>query len=206
LDDKGQRPYHDVPIGKVSQGVFVDEIYTDFSGGGLKQTGAPLDLGISGDGFFCVMTTDAQGQALEMYTRDGSFTLGGDGALMTMEGNYVSGGGGIIRIPPGHITISEEGRVYSNGEYVDTLKMVDFDDKHRLLRKTKDNLYAATDENGRVPFTGRVNEGFLENSNVSSVREMVEMIAVARAYETNQRIITIHDTTMNHIVNDIARK
>ena len=205
LDDPGDAPYNSIPIGRISQGVFIDDIYTDFSNGGFRDTAAPLDLAIAGSGFFCVSNADRTGQSREMYTRDGSFTLGGDGLLLTKEGNPVLGANGMIRIPPGHITIREDGSIFSNDEYVDTLKMTDFADTHEL-RKRENNLFEATNRALQTGFTGLIHEGFLENSNVSPVREMTDMITTTRAYDANQRLITIHDTIMNRIANDIGRK
>ena len=205
LDDPGDKPYHDVPIGHVSQGVFIDDIYTDFSNGSFRKTAAPLDLAIAGNGFFCVSYADRTGQSIEMYTRDGSFSLGRDGLLLTKDGNPVLGGNGMIRIPPGHITINEDGSIYSNGEYVDTLKMTDFVDSHEL-RKRENNMFAATNRARQTSFNGIINSGYLENSNVTPIHEMADMITTTRAFETNQRVIIIHDTILGRIANDIGRK
>jgi flagellar basal-body rod protein FlgG len=205
LDDSGDQPYHDAPIGRISQGVFIDDIYTDFSSGGFRKTSAPLDLAIAGSGFFCVSSADRTGQSSEMYTRDGSFTLGGDGLLLTKEGNPVLGANGMIRIPLGHITVSEDGRIFSNDEYVDKLKITNFADTHEL-RKRENNLFTATNRAMQTDFSGEVHAGFLEDSNVSPIREMTDIISTSRAFEANQRMITIHDTILNRVANDIGRK
>jgi flagellar basal-body rod protein FlgG len=194
-----------VPIGYVSQGVFVDDIYTDFSSGGLKETGSPLDIAITGSGFFCVSKTDSDGQSTEQYTRDGSFTLGPDGLLMTKDGSSVLGANGAIHIPNGNLAVDETGRIYANGTFVDTLKLTDFTDTHGL-RKQADNQFSATDSAQQADFSGTIQPGFLEDSNVSVVREMVDMVRVSRLYDTNQRMIQVHDTMLNHAVNDIGRK
>ena len=205
LDDPGDKPYHDVPVGRISQGVFIDDIYTDFTSGGFRKTAAPLDLAIAGNGFFCVSFADRAGQSAEMYTRDGSFTLGGDGLLLTKDGNPVLGRNGMIRIPPGHITIGEDGGIFSNDEYIDTLKMTGFADKHEL-RKRENNLFEATNRAMQTDFDGVIHAGFLENSNVSPVYEMTDMITTSRAFEANQRMITIHDAILNRMVNEIGRR
>jgi len=200
LNDPGLRMFKDYPIGKVSQGVYVNDIYTDFTAGSLKQTAGPLDLAIHGQGFFCVWV-DGE----ELYTRDGSFTLMPDGTLSTTDGGRVQGQSGDIILPNGIIVIDETARVYVNDLYIDTLKLTDFTDKH-TLRKDKDNYYRVTPGSVQAPFEGMVSQGFLENSNVNSVREMVEMIALSRAYDTNSRLITIHDQLMGRSANDIARR
>ncbi|MCL2462322.1 MAG: flagellar basal-body rod protein FlgF [Defluviitaleaceae bacterium] len=192
-------------VGKWSPGLFLDDVYTDFAGGSLQQTGAPLNLAVTGGGFFSVSARDADGNAKEMYTRDGSFTLGPDGALMTLEGHAVLGANGAVTLPAGNVTVDAGGRVYANGSYVDTLKMTDFEDYH-TLRKAGDNLFDTTEGSVAANFEGAVTQGSLEASNVNSVREMTDMIAVSRAYEANSRLVTIHDTELGRAVNDIGRK
>lgn len=200
INDPGLRLFRDFPVGKVSQGVFVDDIYTDFSAGSLRQTNGSLDLSLNGQGFFCVNVNGS-----ELYTRDGSFTLMSDGTLVTTDGGRVQGENGDIVIPNGVISIDESGRIFSNDVYIDTLKLTDFTDKH-TLRKDRDNYYRTTNESQITAFGGLVIQGYLENANVSSVKEMVEMITLSRAYETNSRMVTIHDATLNRAVNDIARR
>lgn len=205
LDDPGYQFPHEKKVGNVSQGVFVDDVYVDFSSGSLRNTGGPLNLAIVGSGFFAVQTTDGNGNPVEMYTRDGAFTQSVDGTLMTKEGNKVVGLNGDIVLEDGQISINQLGDVYVNDIFIDTIKMVDFEDTH-TLRKTKDNLYTTTAESAVTAFAGTIEQGVLENSNVNSVKEMVDIITVSRTYDANQRMITMHDTTLNRAVNDLGRK
>jgi flagellar basal-body rod protein FlgG len=205
LDDPGDQPYHDVPMGRISQGVFIDDIYTSHESGALKRTGGALDAAINGQGFFVVVVLGEDGQASRMYTRDGSFSMDADGSLITKEGNRVLGETGAVSIPQGTVSISEEGAISVNGEHIDTLLLVDFQDA-RQLRKHGDNLFYAVEGAAEAEFTGAISQGFLEASNVNPVREMTEMIAMARAYDANQRMIVSHDSILNRTVNDIGRK
>jgi flagellar basal-body rod protein FlgG len=205
LDDPGDQPYHDVPMGRISQGAFVDDIYTSHESGALRRTEGKLDVAVSGAGFFTVESVAQGGEARRMYTRDGSFSLDGEGNLSTKEGGRVLGEGGPVSIPPGDVSITEDGRILVNGEYVDTLLMTGFADT-RQLRKQGDNLFSATEGAAQEEFSGKLRQGFLEASNVNPVREMTEMISISRAYEANQRMITSHDTVLGRTVNDIARK
>ncbi len=197
VNDPGARLFKDSPVGKMSLGVFVDDIYTDFSNGSLRQTNGPLDVAMSGQGFFCVMV-DGQ----ERYTRDGSFKLTPDGTLVTDDGGRVQGLNGDIILPYGNVNIDETGRITVNGAYVDTLKTTDFTDTH-TLRKAGTNYYTSTGGEQQA-YGGQIMQGFLENSNVNSVREMVDLIAISRAYETNSRMVTVVDSTLQRAVNDIA--
>jgi flagellar basal-body rod protein FlgG len=194
------RMFKNSPIGGLNQGVFIDEVYTDFTGGSLRQTNGPLDVAIGGQGFFVV---EVNGETL--YTRDGSFVLRSDGALIKKDGGLVQGENGNIMLPNGAITIDENGRIFVGDDFIDQLRITDFADK-TILRKLQDNYYRTIENTGTIPFEGSLSQGFLENSNVNSVKEMVEMIALSRSYETNSRMITIHDTTLGRAVNDIARR
>lgn len=205
LDDPApNQTTHGTSLGKMSLGVFVDTVVTDFSTGAVTITGNDFDLAISGDGFFAIGATDEDGQYSEKYTKDGTFTTR-NGVLVTKEGNAVLGENGNITLPEGDLYISETGMVYVDGEYIDRLRMVSFTD-NQTLRKYKDNLYSTTGETETTPFRGLVQQGALESSNVNPVREMVDMITVNRLYEANQRVITTIDTTLNRAVNDIARR
>ena len=192
-------------IGTVSLGNFITEVSTDFTIGSMEKTGGTYDLAINGDGFFAIETTDENGNILEKYTRDGSFTVNANKELMTKEGNYVLGENGRIVIPDGNISISENGYIYSNGEFVDRLKLVDFENKESL-RKYGDNLYDKIDESVEKPFTGSILQQHIETSNVNVVDEMVKMINVSRVYELNQKMVQTQDTILGKAVNDIARK
>jgi flagellar basal-body rod protein FlgG len=176
------------------------EIYTDFSSGSLRQSGGSLDVALNGQGFFCV-SVDGE----ELLTRDGTFVLFPDGTLATKDGGHVQGNNGDITLPNGIINIDEQGRIFVDGEFIDTIRTTDVTDKH-TLRAFKDNYYRTTAESQTSPYAGGVIQGFLENSNVSSVKEMVEMITLSRVYEANSRMIAVHDATLGRAVNDIARR
>jgi flagellar basal-body rod protein FlgG len=193
------------PIGNVTLGVFTDDIYTNFASGPLHQTLGNLDLALSGGGFFTVTTVDLAGAESTLYTRDGAFSQDPAGRLVTKDGGTVQGLNGAITLPAGEILIQEQGQIYVNQVYVDTLLLVDFTDYH-TLRKTGDNYYTTTPESVTSLFLGTVQQGYLEGSNVNAVREMVAMITVNRAYEINQRMITLHDATLGRAVTEIASR
>jgi flagellar basal-body rod protein FlgG len=69
----------------------------------------------------------------------------------------------------------------------------------------EDNFFRTTEDSVRLGFTGRVHQGFLENSNSNIVNEMVQMITLSRAFETNARVLSIQEQTLGRAVNDIAR-
>lgn len=192
-------------IGKVSLGNFVTEVYTNFSNGSIKETSGTYDFAIDGEGFFTIQCSEKDGTTTEKYTRDGSFTINANRELVTKEGNYVLGDNGRIIIPNGEVSISENGYIYANGEFVDRLKLVNFEDL-KSLRKYGDNLYSRIEETVEKPFNAKIIQGHLEGANVNIVDEMVRLINVSRIYEVNSNMIQSHDTVIGKAVNELGKK
>ncbi len=193
-----RRPFK--PLGYLSYAVCSSEVNTNFEQGQLYPTGSSLDLALSGKGFFCIETPEG-----ERYTRSGSFERDASGYLVTGEGYRVLGENGYIRVG-NNVTINEEGVVYSNEEQAGKLRIVDFDD-YKVLRKEGDGLFTTVEEMDAEPVitAGTVQQGFLESSNVNSVKEMVGMITMLRTYEANQKAVKIHDELLGKAVNEIGR-
>lgn len=189
-------------VGVMNLGAYTSEVYTDFSKTNLKQTDAPLDIALDEEGYFIINTIDKNGDTVEKYTRDGSFTLGADGSLMTKEGNYVQGINGNIVLPTGDTIVNEMGEIYVNGEYIDSLRITAFED-NKELRKGENNLITANEDAVQTAYTGNILQGFLEGSNVDSIQEMVDMITVMRNYETNQKLVQIADQTLSKVINEV---
>lgn len=192
-------------IGTMSLGTYTDQVYTDYTIGTVEQTDNELDLALDGQGFFAVNFVDKEGNTTQKYTRDGSFTVGSNGILMTKDGYNVLGENGNIELPSGYIMINELGEVYVDSQYIDKLKVVDFENKDSL-RKFGDNLIDVTEDTKETVYSGKIMQGFKEGSNVNSVQEMVNMIASMRAYEVNQKLVQIHDATLGKAVNEIGTK
>ncbi|MCL2415596.1 MAG: flagellar hook-basal body protein [Defluviitaleaceae bacterium] len=192
--------------GTFSLGTFVHTIFTDFSAGSLRQTGASLDLALDSLGFFEIASPDAGGGITPRYTRDGSFAINQEGALITMDGFMVlSTEGAPIILQNGHIEVFTDGRIFSNGELAGQIRIVNFEDP-QTLRAFGHNLFSTTPESVEIPFAGRVMQGYLENSNTNSVREMVDMISLSRAFEANQRALSMRDQILGQAVSEIARR
>lgn len=191
-------------IGSLNLGVKIERIYTNQEQGGFQQTDDPLSIGLEGTGMISVGTMKDGVVDQTFYTRDGSFTLDQDQHLVTKDGKYVLGENGPITIPDGTLNINKEGKLYVGDKLIDQLKIVDFENVDSL-RKIGDNLYKATDSTQVKAFSGTVNQGFIESSNVNSVQEMVNMIGVMRAYEANQKVLTTYDATLDKTVNSVGR-
>lgn len=199
-------PYLNEGIGKMRLGVKIGENYTDYSQGSLKETGNTYDLALAGNGFFTISYTDKKGNTSEKYTRDGEFTMDSEGYLRTLEGDYVQGEGGAIMIPveTSEVSIRDNGDIYADGEYVDSLRIVDFED-YNNIEKFGENLYNVVDGATETESTAAVKQGYLEMSNINVVKEMVEMITISRAYESNQKLIQTEDDMLDKSVNQVGK-
>jgi len=193
-------------VGFMSLGTFVHTLHTDFSIGSLRLTGGALDLAMDGLGFFQINHVSSTGEETLKFTRSGNFLLNQDRILMTMDGMAVlSASGNPITIPDGEIVILANGEIQVNGEAIDQIGMVQFEDP-QTLRAFGNNLFMTTEESVIEPFAGNLIQGYLENSNVNTVREMVEMISLARVYEANQHAFGIRDQIFGQAVSEIARR
>ncbi len=208
-------------VGKLGTGVEVNEVYTQFDQGPLQRTENNFDLALEGRGFFTVNTERG-----ERYTRDGAFTINQEGVVVTHTGYPLMGENGPIRVQENNFIINERGEVIVNANMsleardlvsmanndwaqpvvVDRLKLADFENI-RELKKEGGSLYRETEFSGPAlpPGEIKVIQGFLEKSNVSAVREMVDMIEVQRSYEANQKTIHTHDQTLGKLINEIIR-
>lgn len=202
LNDSQNNLSNNAPIGKITFGARMEGIYTQFTQGSVRQTEGITDVAIQGDGFFTVQTPTGTA-----YTRDGRFVVNNEGMLVTAEGYGVVGENGPIEIGEdflknsGSLSISETGEISINGQIIDTLQMGAFAD-NLSLTKIGDNLFQSNA--APIDFTGSVAQGFLEMSTVNSVEAMVDMIAVSRAYEANQKVIQTQDALLGKAVNNLA--
>jgi flagellar basal-body rod protein FlgG len=168
--------------------------------GTLAQTGNTLDVAIQGSGWFKILLPDGTFN----YTRDGSFQMDNQGRIVTAEGNLVQP---TITIPPNStgVTINQQGQVSVTlpgsttssilGQFTLTTFINDAG-----LQAQGNNLFAATPASGTpqdttpgVNGSGTLLQGSLEQSNVSAVTEISNLIAAQRAYEMNSKVITAAD-------------
>lgn len=192
-------------IGTMSMGVKVGETYTDYGQGSFRTTSNTFDLALEGEGFFSISFTNKAGEQSIKYTRDGSFTLTQDGYLVTKDGDFVQGANGNIQINPNsEVFIDSMGNIYEDEVLTGQIEIVDFED-YNYLEKYGENMYNAVDGTTVTESEANVHQGFLETSNVNVISEMVEMITVTRAYETNQKVIQTIDSTLDKAVNSVGR-
>lgn len=192
-------------VGGMRLGSDVGEVYTYFSQGSLTGTNSKLDMAVrdSNSAFFSVLVPDADGNTKEFYTRDGAFTMGPGNRLITKDGYAVEGQNGPIILNGSDFSVETDGSIVQNGAVVDKFLIKEFTDT-KTLRKFGDNLLENIDQTAVRDFSGTIQQGFLEQSNVNIVREMVDMITVMRSYEANQKVLQAQDSTLDKAVNEVG--
>jgi flagellar basal-body rod protein FlgF len=174
----------------------------DFSQGPVRQSGNPLDVAITGDGFFAVATERG-----ERYTRQGNFALDREGHLVTAQGHRVRGEQGDLRLPPGDVTFGEDGSVSVDGAVVGRLKLVGFGDPPALVPEGE-SLFAPASEAAGVPLEApsvRLRPGAIEGANVDAVASMIELVDVARGYESYVQALGRLDEVEQQSINEVGR-
>ena len=193
-------------IGVRNPGVKIGENYTDYSQGSFKSTGNTYDLALSGEGFFTIEFTNKAGETSTMYTRAGQFTLNKDGYLVTEEGDYVldTQNKRIKLDTLAESAIDSDGTIYQNEKAVAKIQVVDFAD-YNYLEKYGETYYEAIEGAEIIDSDAAINSGYLEMSNVQIVSEMVELINITRAYESNQKIVQTYDDTLQIAVGQLGK-
>jgi len=176
----------------------------EFAQGSLRQTNNPLDVAITGEGFFKVRGQDGS----DYYTRDGSFHVSADGQLVDGRNNLVLGDGGPIEIPENaQVTIDGAGNISANGDVIGALSFVQIQDQESKLQKYGQNYYMQLGDEPPVELpveNAEIAQGYLEAPNVEVVTEMVNMIETQRAFEAYQKVITTTGETDSNAIGKVG--
>ncbi len=190
-----------VPSGlQLGLGVRAGAVYRMHGQGALRVTENPLDLAITGEGFFQITLPSGD----TAYTRDGTFQVNENGELVTVQGYAVDPG---ITIPAdatsvdinasGEVLVTQPGQTAAAN--LGQLQLANFINPTGL-DAIGDNFFLETDASGAAitgnpaeDEFGAIRQGALEQSNVNVVEEITELIAAQRAYEMNSNIITTSD-------------
>jgi flagellar basal body rod protein FlgG len=175
---------------------------TDFSNGTIVKTGNPLDIAIDGNGLI----------ALEgnRYTRRGDLKKDNEGYLTTHDGVKIQGTSGPILLPADSLSIDIdlEGKVSamqpgsSTPVEIDTIRIMDFGQEADIV-KTGDGQFTVSGTGTQA--AASVKQGYLEMSNVDTVKEMVRMIETMREYESYQKVIQVFDEATAKVNNEMGR-
>jgi flagellar basal-body rod protein FlgG len=207
-DDGGGRTATGISVGL---GARLTSVQTDFRQGAFQTTNNPLDVAISGPGFFQVR--DANGDTL--YTRSGNFSINADGNLVLGSGTTGRLLEPSIQIPQDYsfITIQPNGRVLvtqpgsTSASEVGRIQIATFVNPEGLLKKGE-NLYQQTDASGPAttgnpndPGLGTLQQNALEASNVEPVQELIDLITTQRSFELNSQAVQAGDQVLQLVAN-----
>lgn len=171
--------------------------HTNFESGTLQFTGRNMDVAVTGKGWIALSMPDGT----EAYTRNGSFEADVNGVLQNRNGIPVMGDGGPITIPPdsktsvgkdGTVSVIPESGSQATVNAIGRIKLVN--PPEDTLVRGADGLFRTSDGNpAPLDETVRVAGGYLENSNVSPVEQMVSMISLSRQFEMQMKMLSSAD-------------
>ena len=206
-------------VGPLTTGVYVHETLVDQTQGVMQDTGMTTDLALvngnlpDADGglFFTVQNADGEAR----YTRNGNFTVDGEGYLTTNQGYYVLDDAGAPVFTDGrNFEVTPEGVLQVAGAEIPL--QINYTANVNDLIKDDENLFMLIEEDGEVigemnnargadGVTFTTQQGYLEASNVDEGQTMVEMMQAYRLFESNQQVVKAYDKSMEIAVNQIGR-
>ncbi|TVX89476.1 flagellar hook-basal body protein [Paenibacillus agilis] len=221
-------------LGQLGTGVFGEESQMLFVQGDLMQTKQMGDFALVSDIEVPGMNFDASGKSIDeqgnvtykpevfftvqqgeevLYTRDGHFTINEDQELVTADGALVLGANNapiiLVDTPIQDLRVDPQGRMFNartGADLGERLLLSRVENPNDLIRaghgsfRLENNQAAVVD-----PALVRVEQGYLERSNVDTSQSMVDMMSAFRAYEANHKMIQFYDKTLEKTVNEIGR-
>lgn len=197
----GSAEQNDPPIGS----------YVDFANGSYDQTGNNFDLAIDGKGFF--LLNDEQGR--EFLTRAGNFKINDEGDVISANGKYLMADGGRVNVYSSlggdafnsdtrrsEVKVDNSGEIFINNISQGNLDIVDTPDNVVLEKVSSSDFILTGDyqytklENDKVT----IRQGWLENSNVNVIDEMVEMINLQRQFDAGSKVISTNESTLEQSI------
>lgn len=219
--EKGLNLLQTKQVGALNTGVYLQETLANYAQGSLTQTGLTTDValvdgampvdaasGNTGTVFYRLQTASGN----EAYTRNGSFTLDGQGNLVTGTGQFVlDSNGNKIQLQNDNFSVSTDGYITNeNGQRVARLG-IGFAANTDVLMKQDNGLYNLLDGEA-LPSAYGINgvtfgtqQGFLEASNVDSAKSMTNLLTAYRAFEANQKVLQAYDKSMDKAVNELGK-
>ncbi len=172
---------------------------TDYKQGNLVQTSNPLNMGISGNGFFVVQTKNGM-----QLTRDGNFQVSPEGFLVDKDGNKVMGKNGAISLNTlslenDHtITVQRDGEIKQGDKIIDSLLIAKMDQPENAYRTAGvDFLTGNTGIQAASEQEYQIRQGYLEESNVNPIQQMEQMIQLNNDFSSSQKMINFLDKSLD---------
>ena len=173
----------------------------DVSEGPMETTGNPLDLAITGEGYFVIQTENG-----ERYTRNGRFKLDDGGQLVNQNGEPVLSIGGqpfFLSPEDTEISISKDGTMSTNNGDLGQIRVVTFDNQ-QVLERSAAGLFSSEAPPKDVQETEIV-QGMLEGSNVQPIFEMARMIDIHRTYDGVRSFIEREDERIRNMIRQMGQ-
>ncbi len=177
-------------------------VVRDLSVGAMTQTGNPMDLALTGHGYFTVDTASGP-----RYTRAGNFRMNDQRQIVDGGGLPVlSDNGQPITLPAGttDVKVSGDGTVSTELGQVAKLGIVTFKNE-QLMTEVGSGLYVSDEEPQPAPADTKVAQGLLEGSNVKPVVEMTQMIEIQRSYMSAQKVIENESDRIRNMITKLGR-
>ncbi|NIK11834.1 flagellar hook-basal body protein [Alkalibacillus almallahensis] len=208
-----QLPFQNT-VGTINSGVYMQEDVPLQTQGDIRQTGLSTDLAIqngdmpdeNGSVFFEVQNEDGDVR----FTRNGNFTVDGEGFLTTNQGHYVlDEDGDTIQTGTDQFEVTEDGEVIS--PFDNTLIGMAYHENTNDFVKEGDNLFAnegdvaAVDARAADGVGFQIQQNHLEESNVDEQQVMADMTRAHRMFDMNQQVVKTFDTSMELAANQIGR-
>jgi flagellar basal-body rod protein FlgF len=180
----------------------IEKPWIDMSQGLVHETGNPLDLALTGKGFFAV-----DGPTGPLYTRNGNFRLAADGKLITADGYTVRGTGAPFRLDPSRsIDIAADGTIRQNGLVTGKLEVVDFTSTAGLAKQGSNYLRIGDPTvKPSAPTGAAIEQGRLEASNTGSAESAVRLVNVMRQFEMLQKAAQLGADMNRQAIEQVAR-
>ncbi len=178
----------------------------DMTGGQLEETHRNFDLAVNGDGYF--MVRDAQGE--DRMTRNGNFVVDTEGSVVLETDHKLklldSKREPIVLkdVPAGNVIIGEDGTIAHGNENLGQVGLFNVPDDS-LLRPMGNTLLKIPASVEATQFSGQIQSGYLEKSNVDPAVELTKMMQAQRMLEANANMIRYQDQSMGRLVNDVGR-
>ncbi|MFI4918174.1 MAG: flagellar hook-basal body protein [Legionellales bacterium] len=166
--------------------------------GSFSQTQNPMDVALSGDGYFQV-----QNEQGIFYTRRGDFQINNQGELVTATGETLLGNSGTVKVDDSTFTLNAQGAVFIEHRQVNQLNIMQFNQPEQL-RYVGNGLYQTNESPTPSASNTRVLQGFIEQSNVKSIDEMMDLVKISRHFEASQRVMRTADSLLATAINQLG--
>lgn len=196
------------PIGTLNTGVYVQENVPNFVQGDIRETGVSTDMALingvlpDADGALFFTVQNEAGE--QRYTRNGNFTVDGQGFLVANQGYYVlDQTGNRVQTNGLDFAVTQGGDVQLDGQNIPL--GISYTADATQMAKEGNGLFQGAAIAAPAGATYTIQQGFLERSNVDSLQAMTQMMESYRMFETNQRVLKAYDESMSKTVNEVGR-